>query len=583
MLTVVQNIAASSPPQAAAKPFVVKFGSSVLRSVADLPRVAGEIYRLRRAGVPVVVVVSALAGETDRLFAEAASVAGGSRCRGLAQLVSQGEERAAALLRIACDRIGLSAAICGPEQLGLKTLGDHLSSVPARLDADALLARLAKTGLVIVPGFVGVDEDGERTLLGRGGSDFSAIFIGGEIGAECVRLYKDVDGVFDRDPAAADQALHFNDISWADTMQIARPLIQPESVEYAAGKGLPIEVLSIGGSNPTRVGHWTGRATEIVIRPPLRVAIAGYGVVGQALVERLRTEPGFVVVAILVRDIYRGRQIPPPVPLTSDLQAFLKVEADIAIDAMSCDETGAFLCNAVLPKGRHLVSASKRVINSGQSRFSRLAEANQVRLLYSAAVGGSACVLETTDRARAAGPIVEFTAILNGTVNFILDGLYAGLSFDEAMREAREAGFAEEDCDFDLSGDDAAAKLRLVAHRAFGDQLQEVEVETEALNPTALARIAESTERWVQVSTLLRTTGAVEARVRLEPVGNSGLIAALPGEWNEATVRLEDGRTFSCQGRGAGGAATAEAITADLFDIAAAPIRLSSAQLAVAI
>lgn len=582
MLTVVPNIAALSPAEVTPKPLVVKFGSSVLRSIADLPRVAGEIYRLRRAGLPVVAVVSALAGETDRLFAEAASVAGGSRCRGVPQLVSQGEERAAALLRIACDRIGLSAAICSPEQLRLQTHGDHLSSVPERLDPGALLAGLARTGLVIVPGFVGVNEHGERTLLGRGGSDFSAIFIAGEISAECVRLYKDVDGVFDRDPAAGTEALHFNEISWAETMQIARPLIQPESVNYAAGRGLLIEVESIGGSNPTRVGHRTGAATKIVVRPPLRVAIAGYGVVGQALAERLRCEPGFEVVAILVRDISRDRQVPPPVPLTTDLRAFLEVEADVAVDALSCEETGAFLCNAVLPRGRHVVSASKRVISSGQGRFSRLADANRVKLLYSAAVGGSACILEMTDRARGAGQIEEFAGVLNGTVNFILDGLHAGLSFEEALREARQAGFAEENCDFDLSGADASTKLRLVAHRAFGIQ-QELEVATEALDSSALVRIAASGERWVQLSTLVRKSGVVKAQVTLEPAANCAPIATLPGEWNAGMVRLEDGRSFSCQGRGAGGAATAEAITADLFDLASEPRADATAQIALAV
>jgi homoserine dehydrogenase len=354
-------------------------------------------------------------------------------------------------------------------------------------------------------------------------------------------------------------------------------------VEYAAGKGLPIEVVSIGGSNPTRVGHRTGAATAIVVRAPLRVAIAGYGVVGQALAERLRTEPGFEVVAILVRDISRSRQVPPPVPLTSDLRAFLEVEADITVDALSCEETGAFLCNAVLPKGRHVVSASKRVISAGHGRFARLAEANQVKLLYSAAVGGSACILEMTDRARAAGKIDEFTGVLNGTVNFILNGLHAGLSFDEALREARKAGFAEENCDFDLSGADAATKLQLVAQRAFGVPLDGVEVETEALDSSALKRIAAGTERWVQISSLVRTPEAVKARVTLEPVGNCAPVATLPGEWNGAVVRLEDGRQFSCEGRGAGGAATAEAITADLFDIAAVPAAIPTAQIALAV
>ena len=507
MLTVVPNTPAASRAAVAQAPLVLKFGSSVLRSIADLPRVAGELYRQRRAGFPIVAVVSAFAGETNRLFAEAAVVAGSSRCRGIPQLVSQGEERTAAFLRIACDRIGLDAAVISPEELGLRTLGDHLSAVPARIEAEALRTKLAETGLVIIPGFVGLGENRERTLLGRGGSDFSAIFIAGEIGAECVRLYKDVDGVFDRDPAAKADALHFEEISWADTMQIARPLIQPQSVEYAAVRGLPIEVESIGGSNPTRVGSRTGEATEVAVSPPLRVAIAGYGVVGQALVERLRSEPGFEIVSILVRDLSRYRQIPPPVALTSDLRTFLAVEADVAVDALSCEETGTFLCSAVLPMGRHVVSASKRVISAGHDRFSRLADINRVKILYSAAVGGSACILEMADRARAAGQIKEFTGVLNGTVNFILDGLHSGLSFDEALRDARQAGFAEENCDFDLSGADASAKLRLVARRAFGVDLQLLEVDTEALDAPALARIARSSERWAQVSTIVRTSG----------------------------------------------------------------------------
>ncbi|MES2903666.1 MAG: homoserine dehydrogenase, partial [Pseudomonadota bacterium] len=474
MLTAVSNHPAPAQASIAQAPHVLKFGSSVIRSIADLPRVAGEIYRQRRAGLPIVVVVSALAGETDRLFAEAATVAGNIRCRGIAHLVSQGEERTAALLRIACDRIGLNASICSPEELRLLTDGDPLAAAPARLDAGAILAKLEETGLVIVPGFVGLGADGERTLLGRGGSDFSAVYIAGEIGADCVRLYKDVDGVFDRDPAATAEARRFNAISWAATLRVARPLIQPEAVEHAAAKGFPIEVNSIGGGNPTIVGALDGAATQVVVRPPLRVAIAGYGVVGQALAERLSTEPGFEIVAILVRDITRHRQVTPPVAPTSDLRAFLEVEADVAVDALSCDETGAFLCNAVLPRGRHVVSASKRVISSGHGRFSRLADANRVSLLYSAAVGGSACILEMADRARAAGPIAEFAGVLNGTVNFILDRLHCGVSFDDALGAAREAGFAEENCEFDLSGADASAKLRLIARRAFGIDPQDI-------------------------------------------------------------------------------------------------------------
>jgi homoserine dehydrogenase len=128
--------------EAAASPIaVLKFGSSVLHGIDDLPRVAGEIYRHRRAGWRVVAVVSALAGETDALFAQAATVASGVDCAGIADLVSLGEERTAALLRIACDRIGLPGEICRPEALGLATSGEALNAHPERLAADRTSAR----------------------------------------------------------------------------------------------------------------------------------------------------------------------------------------------------------------------------------------------------------------------------------------------------------------------------------------------------------------------------------------------------------------------------------------------------------
>lgn len=558
--------------------YVLKFGSSVLRTAADLPVVAGELYRQRRAGRRIVAVVSALAGDTDRLLAQAAGVTGSVDCAGIPDLVSLGEERTAALLRLACDRIGLPAEICRPEELRLRTSGDPLSAQPTHLEADALTAKLAATGLVIVPGFVGIGDQGERTLLGRGGSDFSAIFIGGELEAECVRLYKDVDGVFDSDPARHADARRFAEISWDDALRIARPLIQPQSVEYAAAKRLPIEVVAIGGDRPTRVAAATGATEEVEASRPLRVSIAGFGTVGQALAERLRGEPRFEIAAILARDPNRDRAVPPPVPLSTNLHAFLETPTDIIVDALSCEETGTLLCGAALPEGVHIVSASKRVISAGHRMLAAAAAKGGSKLLYSAAVGGAAPVLETVARARAAGPIREVAGVLNGTVNFILDRLARGHSFEAALKAASAAGFAEEDSTADLSGADAAAKIRLVAHQAFGIDPQALDVATEPLDAEAVARIAASGERWVQ----LASVDPECAHVSLVPARTVANLPATTAEWNAALVTLEDGRVFRCTGRGAGGAATAEAIVADLFEIVPASAASAPQSLAVA-
>lgn len=563
-MTLAEPVTAPELPQPL---FVLKFGSSILRTSDDLPRVAGEIYRQRRAGRLVVAVVSALAGETDHLLQQAAIVTGLASCRGVPDLVSLGEERTAALLRLACDRIGLRAEICRAEELGLRTEGDGLNALPVRLEAAHLLAKLRASGVVIVPGFVGTDASGERTLLGRGGSDFSAIFIGGELGADCVRLYKDVDGVFDRDPAQFDDARRFPEISWQEALRIARPLIQPQALQYAALRELLLEVEALGSADPSCVGP-TSRPAEPVRRPrPLRLSIAGYGVVGQALVERLRGESSFEIQTILVRDLFRARAVTPPVPLTASQSEFLAHPTDIIIDALSCEATGSLLCNAVLPKGVDIVSASKRMISADHGRLASAAQQGGSQLLYSAAVGGSAAVLETIDQARSKGEVKEVVGVLNGTVNFILQRLSHGASFADALEEAQARGFAEANPDSDLSGADAAAKLRLIAHRATGVAPSCLTVDAERLDEPTAERIRTSGERWVQVARVAQGVDSLHASVTLRPLREVSELPAILDEWNCAAVTLHDGRIFRCVGRGAGGAATAESIVADLFEI----------------
>jgi len=176
-------------------------------------------------------------------------------------------------------------------------------------------------------------------------------------------------------------------------------------------------------------------------------------------------------------------------------------------------------------------------------------------------------VLETVAAAAAHGPVREVSAVLNGTVNFVLDRLYEGSSFQQALAEARAAGFAEEDPSEDLTGADAACKLKLIAHQALGVDTRAVTVATETLDAARAAQIATSGERWVQCARLSITDGAVEASVTLRPVSEAGGLPALHGALNCARIVAGDGRIFACDGQGAGGPATAEAILADLARI----------------
>lgn len=570
-LSVIQDEAAAelkTGPSNALGPeplIVLKFGSSVLQTIGDLPAVAGEIYRQRRSGKRVIAVVSALGDETDRLFDLAAEVAAKTNCTGTAELVSLGEERTAALLRIACDRIGLPAAICRAEELGIHTQGSELDGDFASLQPFALLRKLEVSGVVIVPGFVGTGEHGQRTLLGRGGSDFTAAILGGELGAEIVRLYKDVDGVFETDPAKNPKARKYEEVSYDDALRIARQLIHAKAVAFAAERNLRIEVETIGSHVPTRIGG-ASRLGSTEMARPLRVALAGYGVVGQAVARRLAADPRFKVDAILVRDLNRFRETPPPVRLTNDAARFSKIPADVLVELLSCEATGAALSAAKLRSGAPVVTASKRMVSERFVELAANAAAGRAELRYSAAVGGSSPLLEAVDQAARHGRISSVRAIVNGTVNFTLQRLNDGASFEEALAEARNAGFAEEDCEADLSGADAAAKLRILAHRAFGILPGEIEVCRHRLDAELAARIAASGERWVQLSELSRTRDLIEARVKLIPASHAEIWAA-PDEWNVGVITLEDGSVREVRGRGAGGAATAEAVLADLYDL----------------
>jgi homoserine dehydrogenase len=547
---------------------VLKFRGSVLRSSGDLPRTAGEIYRRVREGARVIAVVSAFQGETDQLLQLCDHAGGGMLYTGIPDVVSLGEERSAHLLRIACERIGLRTKVLRPEQFGILTQGDPLESVPIRLTGD-VEALLASNDVLVLPGYVGLDAAGQRTLLGRGGTDLSAIFIAGETGAG-LRLYKDVDGVYDHDPAADPNNLaRYGKVSWDECLTIARRLLQPRAVEYASRKKLSIEVGAIGSTDPTIVAAETSPAEIIHPLPPLRIGLAGFGTVGQAILARLQREVGFEISAILVSDATKVRATLPTHPPTTDRGAFFESGFDVLVDATGGADVGKRLSVRQLASSGDLVSANKLIVAENYWTLLNLSSQWGGRLRYSATVGGSAPMIEMVRRACAKGPVAEIAGVLNGTVNFVLDEMARGASLDVALALAQRAGFAECDPQADLSGSDAAWKLRILAAEVWREAAREFAIDIEPLNDDVLVKIQGSGERWIQLSSVRRSGRHITGKVRFVRAREILEIPPLPGEWNCLYARLESGETLTATGRGAGGNATAEAIMADLYDIAA--------------
>lgn len=560
------HLAGIAPDAGAHDTVVLKFGSSVLGTPNDTASLASEIYARVRQGRRVVAVVSAFAGETDRLLAQAASLGLAHDNPWLPACVAQGEERSAVLAAVACDRIGLDVSVLTVRQLGIQGEGPDCRLNPVGLDGAALRAALAAHDVVIVPGFGALCPDGRVGLLGRGGSDMTAAFLAAELGLSRVTLVKDVDGLYDRDPAAdAGGARRFSHASWAAARAVGTRLIQHQAIDLAESRDLEIEIVAPGAPAGTIIGRRGDSPVAPARRRATRVALAGCGVVGGGVLERVLRDPRYELTGVLVRDSGkpRERRIPESL-ITTDAAALLGARPDILLEALSDAAGGESMIRSALTHGIHVVSANKQAICRDPAGLNALAASTGARLAYSAAVGGGTPMIETVRRARQAGPVLGFDGVLNGTVNFILHELGEGSDFPAALRAARHAGFAEEDATADLEGLDAAAKLRILAHEAFGEAPGLEGIGREGLDGTR------DLNGRRQVSTCRASGSGVHGEIVYRDVSGDPDLGGLTHERNALRVIGQDGRIWTCKGRGAGRWPTVEAMMADLVDVSAA-------------
>jgi len=235
------------------KVVVLKFGSSVLRTDEDLPSAVNEIYEWWLQDYGVVAVVSALGKNTDQLMQCAYSVCAEPDPTLLAALLATGEAASSALLGLALRQAGIPTIVLTAEQAGLVTLGPVLDAELIGVDKPGLLAALQKA-VVVLPGFVG-RADGETTLLGRGGSDLTALFVAHQLDGQC-SLVKDVDGLYTSDPnnETGTNATRFVEVSYDTARKVGGSVVQVKAIDFAERHQLSFTVSSIGSDVSTKVG-----------------------------------------------------------------------------------------------------------------------------------------------------------------------------------------------------------------------------------------------------------------------------------------------------------------------------------------
>src|SRR5215813_12084049 len=226
---------------------VQKFGGTSVADVERIRNVAARIGRTRGAGHDVVVVVSAMAGETNRLLALARSVARDPDERESDALVATGEQVTAALTALALKEASIPARSFLGHQVRIETDSAHGRARIVRVDVERLRAALAGGAVAVVAGFQGVDGQGNITTLGRGGSDTSAVALAAALAADVCEIYTDVDGVYTSDPRVVPRARKLERIAYDEMLELASlgaKVLQIRSVEFAKRYRVPVHVRS---------------------------------------------------------------------------------------------------------------------------------------------------------------------------------------------------------------------------------------------------------------------------------------------------------------------------------------------------
>ncbi len=335
---------------------------------------------------------------------------------------------------------------------------------------------------------------------------------------------------------------------------------------------------------------------------PLRIGLAGLGTVGVAAIRLLdrqaevlanRTGRKIIVAGVAARhagkergvDLSRFRWFADPVELAKSAEIDLFVELIGGAGGAALDSV-----EAALRAGKSCVTANKALLAAHGMRLARLAEENGVALSFEASVAGGIPIVKTLREGLAGNSIERVYGILNGTCNYILSRMETeGSSFAECLAEAQKLGYAEADPAFDIGGFDTAHKLAILTSLAFGTVIDANSIAVEGIESITLADIEAAAELGYRIKLLgvaRRTPDGIEQRVHPTMAPKSSAIAQVMGVTNAVTIDADAVHELTLVGPGAGGAATASAVVADIADIArgvrSPPFGLPFAALALA-
>ncbi len=290
----------------------------------------------------------------------------------------------------------------------------------------------------------------------------------------------------------------------------------------------------------------------------LRIGLIGWGTVGSAFGELIRTGPlPLDLASVTVRDQQRPG-LPKAVKIGPPEAAF---EADVVVELAGGIEGPLGWARTALDRGKPYVTANKALLATHGRELAELADRRVAALLGSASVGGGTPMIETVQHLAATGAIERIRGIVNATTTYILSAMGEGRSYDAALKEAQDAGFAEADPSFDVDGRDAAQKLAILASVAWGKWRAEQDVDTagivghEVATGETIRLVAEATKDDMKVTPM--------------PLDANDPLARAAGIENVLEITVTGAGVYRVSGPGAGGRVTAGAVYGDLARLVA--------------
>ena len=248
---------------------VQKYGGTSVGTIERIEQVARKVIAARERGDAVVVVVSAMSGETDRLLGMARQIASRPEPREVDVLIATGEQVTIALLAMTLQKLGCPARSYTGAQVPIVTDAAHGKARIAHIDAARLQGDLDAGRVVVVAGFQGVDAEGNITTLGRGGSDTTGVALAAALEADECQIFTDVDGVYTADPRIVPTARRLDRITFEEMLELASlgaKVLQIRSVEFAGKYNVPLRVLSTFQEGPgTLITYEEQQVEEVII------------------------------------------------------------------------------------------------------------------------------------------------------------------------------------------------------------------------------------------------------------------------------------------------------------------------------